>query len=149
MIARAHNSNVTHHGESKVEPVGRLSRGILIAPLLPAFILSLGALGSYATFSAVVSNTFLFYLPCVVATALIGFPIFYFLRRMKLVRWWSASACGLVGGALVFVAPAGLRVFNLARLRSDWHELLIFSSLGAATAFVVWMFWWFNKQNAH
>ena len=136
--------DVGHQRKPRMKTTGRLNRGILIAPLLPAFVLALGALGTYATFWSVVGYTLLFFIPCLIGTALAGFPLFYLLRRLNLIRWWSASVSGFIGGAVVFLAPAGARAFNLATLRSDWDELLLFSSLGGVTAFVVWLFWWLS-----
>jgi len=115
--------------------------GLLVAPLLPAFVLSYGATGTYATFGSVIGYAFLFYIPCLLGTLLAALPLYYLLKRINLIRWWSASLCGFVGGAVIFVAPAGTRAFKLNTIRSDWEELLLFSFLGGATAFLLWVFW--------
>src|SRR5712671_1076958 len=118
--------------------------GILVAPILPAVVLSIGAMGSYANVSSAISYTILFYPPCLLATALAGLPPLYLLKRFGLVRWWSASICGFIGGAVLYQAPHGFRILALKVLRSNLAEPLLFASLGAATAFLVWLFWKFS-----
>jgi hypothetical protein len=77
-------------------------------------------------------------------TIALGVPAFLVLRRLKLVRWWSAVAGGFAIGAFIGVS---LQWPNLGALPfNDWigwavRNFLALGSIGALSAFVFWLIW--------
>jgi hypothetical protein len=74
------------------------------------------------------------YLISAAVAGLLGAPIFYWLLRIDLVRWWSALIAGFFVGTAVAVM---VRLPNLASLR----EVLLLGLEGAISAFVFWLIW--------
>jgi len=107
----------------------------LTVPVIPALV---GAVLTPVTREfdviALLGFAVIFYLISAVVTAVLGVPIFYWLLRIKLVRWWSALAVGFGIGA---VAAIFVRLPNLAHAR----EILLFGLEGAVSGFVFWVIW--------
>jgi putative effector of murein hydrolase LrgA (UPF0299 family) len=74
------------------------------------------------------------YLISAAVAALFGAPIFFWLRRINLVRWWSALITGFVVGAVMALV---VRLPSLAHMR----EILLLGLEGAVSAFVFWLIW--------
>ncbi|MEJ2362541.1 MAG: hypothetical protein P8Z75_14205 [Gammaproteobacteria bacterium] len=83
----------------------------------------------------------LFYFFCSLATLVAGMPLYFILRRFNLVRWWTATTCGIVIGAIVAV---------LVSLNNPVHDksLVFFASVGAITGFCFWLFRYLGKRYA-
>ena len=114
--------------------------GLLAAPLLPSAALSAMSPGlGVDNAASLFVWTWLLYLPSAVVTSLFALPSFLLLQRGGILRWWSAALCGAAGGSLACSAFTGFRSPG-----HDLHGLLTWCALGAATAFVVWVFW--NQQ---
>jgi hypothetical protein len=113
----------------------------LVAPLIAAFSLSVA--GSVETgltnFSLLVllGWTVVFYFYAALATAVLGLPSFLLLRKLGVVRWWSAILVGIAVGIVVFVLvdPRGLAAV-LSEPRS-----IVWGGIGALSAFAFWAIW--------
>ncbi len=68
------------------------------------------------------------------ATLLFGVPAFYVLRRLKMIRWWSALLSGCAIGAIMAVV---IRLPSLPMC----DDIYIMSLAGAASGFVFWVIW--------
>jgi hypothetical protein len=82
----------------------------------------------------------IFYVIAAAVTAGIGAPIFFWLRRRNLVKWWSA----LLVGFLIGVAAASfLRLQNLHYMPGVelLHDMLLLGLVGAISACVFWIIW--------
>lgn len=83
----------------------------------------------------------LFYFFCSLATLVFGMPLYFLLRRLKLVRWWTCTPCGIVIGAFVAF---------LVSLNHPVHDrsLAFYASVGAITGFCFWLFRSIGKRYA-
>lgn len=85
-----------------------------------------------------------FYVFALYATVLFGAPVFFLLRHVELVTWWSSVIAGLAIGAL-----AGI----LTRLPSSPNlgDFIRVMPVGAVSGFSFWLVWRFvrfTKQGA-
>ena len=64
----------------------------------------------------------------VVAIMLIGTPMYFALRALRLVRWWSSLMAGAVVGLVLRLPEAPAQ-----------KDFLILCPVGAAAAFVFWL----------
>lgn len=86
----------------------------LVAPLAPAIAFALSSPGLTGRNWAVSASMVpMFYSFAMFFTLILGLPAFLTLRRMSLVRWWSALAVGAVIGALVASLGQGFRYLSL------------------------------------
>lgn len=112
----------------------------LVAPFVASLGLSLG--GAISTGSPplevvdVLVWTFIFYFYAAWATALLGVPSFFALRKLGAIRWWSAVIVGFGVGALV-LALIDPRYFNAVAQEG----ILLWGGVGALSAFVFWLIW--------
>jgi hypothetical protein len=88
----------------------------------------------------VVGFAAIFYVITGAVTAAIAAPIFYWLRRRNLVRWWTALLTGFFIGVLVALS---IRLSNIRYLPGDVlrHDILLLGFEGAASALVFWIIW--------
>jgi len=67
-------------------------------------------------------------------TLVLGLPVFLLLRRLSLVRWWSALAAGIAIGAIVASLVQGSTFLSV--------EVAGFgAALGAGEAMLFWFVW--------
>lgn len=105
------------------------------ASLIPALALSLlyPISPSHPTgFASVAFGTGFFYLFTFPFTLLVALPVYWVLRATDLVRWWSATGCGLGVGAI-----AVLCLYKTPEAR----DYLLGTSLGSFSGFVFWFIW--------
>jgi hypothetical protein len=69
---------------------------------------------------------FVFYIPSLFFSFLLGFPAFLLTKYLRVIKWWSSVIAGVIIGAL----PA---------LKDD--SFLFYVSLGAISGFVFWLIW--------
>jgi hypothetical protein len=110
-----------------------------VVPLVTGAILTPG-MGSF-DFLTILVFAVIFYGISAVVTAAFGAPIFVWLLRINLVRWWSALLAGIVVGAAVAVI---VRLPNLASL----HDVWLLGLEGAASAFVFWLIWKQGRESS-
>ncbi len=100
--------------------------GLLAAPLAPAIYF---AVMTPITVNGQTQSGFglisLFYPYALAASFLFGMPAYLLARRLGLAIWWSALTAGAAIGAL---------------FASRLHDLLMLCPLGAAAAFLFWIF---------
>jgi hypothetical protein len=123
----------------EVDAKTRVHVGNFFGALIPAVGLSIESPGLGVTLtepSTVAVWAAILYLPSLAFTAVLSLSSFYVLDRFHLIRWWSISICGFIGGAFT-----GWTMVSFRMLQSDIPSLILFSGLGTATAFVVWLFW--------
>jgi hypothetical protein len=80
-------------------------------------------------------------------TLLVGVPAFAVLRRLDLVRWWSAVATGFVSGAIVAIKTKWPEhgFADVLELK-NWSayavcRVLAFGAMGGIPAFTFWFIW--------
>lgn len=76
-----------------------------------------------------------------VFAAMIALPAFLFLRRIKLVRWWSAMPVGIIIGIIIAYESAYPK-------GSDIDRILGWGIIGGISAFVFWVVWRKGKIKA-
>ena len=91
------------------------------------------ALGRFDTFTILVFGA-ISYVVSAAVVALIGATVFIWLRRIDLVRWWSAVIVGFCGGVAVAVI---LRLPTLVSV----HDTVLLGIEGAGSGFVFWLIW--------
>jgi hypothetical protein len=100
----------------------------LVAPLVPAFVFA--GFGRFTPdFMSLLLGTGVFYILSVPGIVIFALPLYMLMRKFDLVRWWSASAGGLLvgqGAALLYGSP------NIV-----WQ----FGALGSVSGFVFWLVW--------
>jgi hypothetical protein len=84
---------------------------------------------------SVLGLTAVFYPYVLVLGGLVGLPLFLILRRIGMVRWWSAT----LGGAL-----AGAAAAYLVRGYFYPKDFAVLVPEGAAAGFVFWLVWRFS-----
>jgi hypothetical protein len=106
----------------------------LVAPVLPAVVLATispsltdGKLGPILGFVLV------FYWFALMASLLIGGPVFWVLRKYNLVSVWTAVPSGALVGVLVLVL--------ISPTSPEWEFAALYSSMGAASALAFWLLW--------
>lgn len=108
--------------------------GLFVAPLLPAVF---GALTTQITPDPLPQLNWglapVFYQFALLACTLLGLPVYFLGRRLGLVTWWSALISGAIIGALFASTP---RILG----NIQFGQLLILCPLGAATAFLFYVF---------
>lgn len=74
----------------------------------------------------------LFYFFCSLATLVFGMPLYFLLRRFKLVSWWSTGLSGIIIGAIIAV---------LVSLQHPVHDrsLIFYCGIGAVTGLGFWL----------
>lgn len=74
----------------------------------------------------------LFYFFCSLATLVFGMPLYFLLRRFKLVSWWSTGLSGVIIGAIVAI---------LVSLQHPVHDrsLVFYCGIGAVTGLAFWL----------
>ena len=84
-------------------------------------------------------SVLLFYFFCSLATLVFGMPLYFLLRRFKLVAWWSTTLCGVIIGAIVAV---------LVSLQNPVHDrsLVFFCEVGAVTGLCFWLIRYIGKK---
>jgi hypothetical protein len=110
----------------------------LVAPVVPATVLTASVLfnsaadkSSFSTFF----GAFVFsYIYSANAGVVLGLPVFFLLRYLKLASWWSAVIAGSCVGILVAVIfPRG--VFSAGA------ELFLDVFMGITAALLFWLIW--------
>jgi len=108
--------------------------GFITAPLVPAVVFAvLTPLATEPDIPTLLGFALVFYFFSAIAILLLGAPIYFLLRHFDLVNWWSTLGCGIVAGAVVGVVEGSSSV--------QLHGLLVFSAVGAASAFSFWLVW--------
>ena len=79
-----------------------------------------------------------FYPFSLMATLLLGMPVFLALKWFQLVAWWSALASGFFVGAVMVVA---LRLPYLPTPEDFLKGISTFGPLGALAGFAFWLIW--------
>jgi hypothetical protein len=109
--------------------------GVLAAAATPGLFLAISGFGepglSLSAFFAAIFLGFVFSFPF---AFFLGLPIFFLLRWMHMVRWWSAILVGLPVGALADLTFQRFHHFHLG-------EVLRYGLLGAAAAVAFWLCW--------
>lgn len=109
--------------------------GFLIAPLVPVVVgIALGPPSKAADLGLfVVMGTFV-YIYSFILMALFGVPAYFLLRRINLVRWWSALLTGLALGCLMGT------IFRLPN-QPQIGDIFTMAFMGASAGFVFWLIW--------
>lgn len=111
----------------------RIAFGYFLASLVPAVIFALATPLQAGQFSGWQLGLIpVFFVFSAVAVALIGLPMYFALRAMRLITWWSSLIAGCLGGALVSL------VLHLPSAPSP-SNFLVDCPVGAASAFVFWL----------
>ena len=111
----------------------------LVAPLVASFSLALA--GAVVTGSPplkvtdVLAWTLIFYFYAAWATAVLGVPCFFALRKLRAIRWWSAAIIGFVVGVLV------LTIIEPRSLAVAYQGTSLWGGVGSLSALVFWLIW--------
>ena len=111
-----------------------------VAPLIPSVYLAVFfPLGGEQDAISVLGSFVVVYLFSITATVLLGVPFYFILRKFNLIRWWSATAGGLLVGTVFLL----LITSNAAQ---DTAGMLRFAMLGASAGFLFWLVWRSGKR---
>ena len=105
--------------------------GTLLCPLVPALAPAVGSAMLGGNFASALGLSVVFYPFALVATVVLGGPLFLAFRRLRLVRWWSALASGSIAGCVVVMVLSTPSV----------ESLCLFALQGALAGFVFWLLW--------
>jgi hypothetical protein len=112
----------------------------LVVPVIPVAVGA--ALTPMANFDVItlVGFALIFYLISMALTAAFGLPVFYWLRKRNIARWWSAVVCGFGIGAAIglLLRLPNIRYVSDATVR---HDILLLGVEGAMVALVFWLIW--------
>ena len=112
--------------------------GFLAAAALPAVVLTLLTPIGDAPINtdplSVIGLLPIAYLWALSAAVFFGVPMFLLVRRLNMVRWWSAVGSGALVGAVVAVV---IGIPNTVQTK----DFLLMIPLGAAAALVFWAIW--------
>lgn len=97
----------------------RVAAAFFLAPLIVSLAFGVFAVAAYPIMLAI--------------TILVALPLFFILRKHKLLNWWHATLSGAFCG-LCFVA---LDIHDIDNLISK--NYILYAGLGALTGF---LFWW-------
>jgi hypothetical protein len=110
----------------------------IVASLVPAVVFALvNPLTDKGSVKSLLGWVLVFYLYSLLATVFLGLPVFLVLRRLGLIRWWSALASGAAIGALVTV------LVNPAAAVS--RDVFLAIGAGALAALGFWAVWALRK----
>ncbi len=119
---------------------GNTIAALLVAPFVAAFGVALAGqfedgVNSFS-YSALLGWTFIFYVYAALATLLLGLPGFLLMRKLRVIRWWSASLFGAVVGVGIFalIDPRGIPA-----IVADGPRSALLGSIGALSAFAFWL----------
>jgi hypothetical protein len=109
--------------------------GFVAASLVPALVFSLlSPIAGRFDWEIALRGFPIFFFFSLLLTAVLGVPAFLVLLALKLVRWWSALAAGLVIGGLIALL---LGFPNAPQL----NTLVGMGGTGAAGALAFWVVW--------
>lgn len=113
----------------------------VLAPLISTLIYPFASTDLPDDFIDLTVALLLFYFFCSLTTLVFGMPLYFLLRRFKLVSWWSTTLSGIIIGAIVAV---------LVSLQNPVHErsLAFFCSVGAITGLAFWLIRYVGKKNS-
>jgi hypothetical protein len=111
----------------------------IAAGLVPEIILTFSfPLAPYSFKDRLYASALLFPIGAMV-TAALGFPLFLLGKKLKFIRWWSASlAGGLVGVVFCFLGASQLSWFD--RSPPLWGAVYM-GVMGVCSGFVFWLVW--------
>lgn len=113
-----------------------------LAPLISTFLYPLTASDLPDDIVNFTVALLLFYFFCSLATLVAGMPLYFLLRRFKLVHWWTCTLGGIVIGAIVaFLVSANNSLHD--------RSLAFYAGAGAITGFSFWLFRYIGKRYAH
>lgn len=122
---------------SRMNEADATLRGLFVAAAVPPLMFAISVLvignGPDAGIGIALGMAALLYLFSLPIVFVLGGPVFMVLRYFNRVRWWSASASGLVVCALIAVC---LRHPGPVQPTDLWYVLT-----GACTALVFWAIW--------
>lgn len=108
--------------------------GLITAAILPAAYLAIAFPLAPDSWSAVIGSFFVFLFFSTAATLVLALPLLLMLRKLGLVRWWSALiAGGLVGAVALFCVTS----FQSANVQTTMQYVV----LGAISGLSFWVFW--------
>lgn len=122
-------------GEISVKRSHATGLGLVLAAVLPAAYLAIAfPLSGDRDLPSMVGSFLVAYFFAGAATALLGFPLFLVLDKLKLVKWWSSTGAGVVVAMIALLA---------VRFGGDIDQatLLRFSVLGGCAGFLFWIIW--------
>lgn len=110
--------------------------GFLVAAALPALMLGALTLATPngPTLGMIIGLSPFILIFSALVTGTLGVPAFFLGKRMKLIRWWSASISG-------FVIGAG------ASIILQWHSgvasatTTLYGTIGMISGFAFWLIW--------
>jgi hypothetical protein len=98
----------------QMQPSSRILISVIAASIIPAIIFTTVSMLFDSGFRGWVIMIFPFVLLVTFAhSVLLGFPLFIFLRRFNILRWWSLTLGGFVIGVLPSLAFALFRQVDL------------------------------------
>jgi hypothetical protein len=116
-------------------PAVATTLGFIVASMLPATYLAIGyPISGERDLSSIVGSFLVIHFFVSLATLLLGVPAYLALRRLRLIRWWSAT----FGGALIGAAALQSVV---SRGHFEPAMVLRYAMLGAAAGLVFWAIW--------
>jgi len=121
-----------------MKEISSIITATLVAPVVPATVLTalipFNAAADKSSFSTFFGAFFFSYLSSANVGVVLGLPVFFLLRYLKLASWWSAVIVGSGVGVLVSVVfPRG--VFSAGA------ELWLDVFMGATAALLFWLIW--------
>lgn len=124
--------------------VALLVIGFLVAPLVPAIALAAASPGlgvEPGNIASLLPVAAFLYFPAVLFTGLFGIPIFIFLWRLNLIRWWSALIAGFASGVLLSSIVSDFRWMRNGWSVDELPALLAWGHCAAASGLIIWLSW--------
>lgn len=116
--------------------------GLFAAAMLPAVVLAISTPIIRSGFSiGQLGLVPVFFVFTFSASVFLGLPLFLLMSRFQFMRWWSASICGALVGALV----ATLVRLPFTPMIQDYF---VYVPLGTASAFLFWLVWFVREERA-
>lgn len=118
--------------------------GFVVAAALPALVLGALTLATPdgPTLGTIIGLSPFIFLYSALVTGMLGVPAFFLGKRMKLIRWWSASISGFVIGV-----GAGIILQWQSSIVSA--NTLSYGALGVISGFAFWLVWQLGQSTTH
>lgn len=110
--------------------------GFVVTAAMPTLILGAVAAATpdEPTLETTIGLSPIIFLFSAIVTGTLGVPAFFLGKRMKLIRWWSASISGFVIGA-----GAGIILQWQSSIVSA--NTVLYGALGMISGFAFWLIW--------
>ena len=114
--------------------------GFIVAPVVAAAIfaalgLIFDALNHELPDKSILQLAEVFYVAASISAAVLGIPLYFLFKYVRLIRWWTCAAAGFATGAVADM------VLNHAWIQYAIPEEAAYGAIGAASAIVFWLIW--------